>query len=174
MASMSPQQQQQQQQVEVKHRLKGRSSTAFTSGYCTFTYPGLELLCNLSNLLKVFGVVEVLLIGLRRYFSQLLFDGLANTQGVQLPESFALSAHSDTSSCDLPSVNTTPTRATPGRAPSLAEKLRSNMWRRAEPVMEPRPMYCMRATACCTLRATLNRPRVNSVRTLVEYCRRPT
>lgn len=93
---------------------------------------------------------------------------------MRLPEFFALFAHSDTSSCDLPSVNTTLTRGMSGLAPSFSVKLNSNMWRRAEPVMEPRPMYCTWDTALRTSCAVVYWLRVNSARTLVEYCRRPT
>lgn len=59
-------------------------------------------------------------------------------------------------------------------APSPAEKLVSNMWRKAEPVLEPLPMYCIRVTACWTSCAVVYWPRVNSARTFVEYWRRPT
>lgn len=98
----------------------------------------------------------------------------AKKNSMGLPEVFALFAHSDTSSCDLPSVNTTLTRGMSCRAPSFAVKLNSNMWRRAEPVMEPRPMYCTCDTARWTSCAEAYWLRVNSARTLVEYCRRPT
>lgn len=92
----------------------------------------------------------------------------------KVPEFFALFAHSDASSCDLPSVNTMLTFGMLGLAPSLAEKLNANMWRKAEPVMEPLPMYCIRDTACLIPCAVVYWLRVNSVRTLVEYCSRPT
>lgn len=60
------------------------------------------------------------------------------------PASLAFLAYSVMSSCERPSVKTSPIRGTlclEGRAPSASEKLFSSMCLRARPVMVPFSMY---------------------------------